>query len=428
MARYSIEDATLSGIADSIRSKTGKTSTIVVENMAAQIDSIKTQGVMQNKTVTPSTSKQTVTADNGYDGLDTVTVNAMPTATQATPSITINASGVITATATQTAGYVSAGTKTSTHQLAFQAAKTITPSTASQVAVSSGYYTGGDVTVKGDSNLIAGNIKSGVSIFGISGTYEGSGGNTSLEDSFVNKTITNYTNDRITAIASYAFCYYSKLTTISFPVATSIGSYAFQYCSSLTTISFPEVTNINTCAFQSCYKLTTANFPVATKIYRSVFYNCYKLTTANFPVATSVGSDAFYNCSSLATVSFPVATSIGSYAFYNCSSLATVYFPSVIKISSAAFYNCYQLATASFPAVTSIMGSVFNRCYNLKSLYLTGSSVCALTISGAFSSTPIGGYSTSAGTYGSIYVPTSLLTSYQTATNWAYFSSRFVGI
>jgi hypothetical protein len=51
-----------------------------------------------------------------------------------------------------------------------------------------------------------------------------------------------------------------------------------------------------------------------------------------------------------------------------------------------------------------------------------------LYASNAFSSTPIGGYSTSAGTYGSIYVPTSLLTSYKNATNWTYFSSRFVGI
>jgi hypothetical protein len=59
-------------------------------------------------------------------------------------------------------------------------------------------------------------------------------------------------------------------------------------------------------------------------------------------------------------------------------------------------------------------------------LYLTGSSVCALAHSNAFSSTPIGGYSTSAGTYGSIYVPASLIDAYKTATNWTYFSSRFV--
>lgn len=172
--------------------------------------------VLQEKTVTPTTSSQTVSPDSGYDGLSSVTVNAMPAATQATPSITVSATGLITASSTQMAGYVSAGTKSETKQLTTQAAKTITPSTSSQTAVAKNVYTTGAVTVaaipstyvkptatkaattytpttsnqtiaagtycsgvqtiKGDANLVAGNIKSGVSIFGVSGSYEGSGG------------------------------------------------------------------------------------------------------------------------------------------------------------------------------------------------------------------------------------------------------------
>lgn len=145
----------------------------LVANLESAIDSIPTGSdpVLQSKTVSPSTSAQTVTPDTGYDGLSQVTVNAMPTATQATPSISVSSAGLITASATQAAGYVSTGTKSATKQLTVQAAKTITPTTSDQTAVASGRYTTGAITVKGDANLVAGNIKSGVSIFGVNGTY-----------------------------------------------------------------------------------------------------------------------------------------------------------------------------------------------------------------------------------------------------------------
>lgn len=94
-------------------------------------------------------------------------------ATQATPSITVSSTGLITASATQTEGYVSAGTESITEQLTTQAGKTVTPTTSNQTAVASGRYTTGAITVKGDSNLVAGNIKKGVSIFGVTGTHEG---------------------------------------------------------------------------------------------------------------------------------------------------------------------------------------------------------------------------------------------------------------
>lgn len=98
---------------------------------------------LQSKTVSPSESAQTVKADNGYDGLSQVTVNAV--------SKTYVGSGV---------------TKKS--------AATYTPGTSDQ-SIASGQYLNGTQTIKGDSNLTAGNIKSGVSIFGVTGTYAGGG-------------------------------------------------------------------------------------------------------------------------------------------------------------------------------------------------------------------------------------------------------------
>ncbi len=128
--------------------------------------------VLQSKTVSPTTSAQTVKPDSGYDALSQVTVNAMPTATQATPSISVSSGGLITASATQTAGYVAAGTKSATKQLTVQAAQTITPGTSNKT-IASGRYLTGTQTIKGDANLKAANIAKGVSIFGVTGTHEG---------------------------------------------------------------------------------------------------------------------------------------------------------------------------------------------------------------------------------------------------------------
>lgn len=67
--------------------------------------------------------------------------------TQATPAITVDAAGKITASATQAAGVVAAGTKSATKQLTVQAAKTVTPSASAQTAVGKGVFTTGIVTV-----------------------------------------------------------------------------------------------------------------------------------------------------------------------------------------------------------------------------------------------------------------------------------------
>ena len=227
-------------VADAVRAKTGTTTGMTLGGMVSAINGIEVSSdpVLQSKTVTPTTSTQTVTADSGYDGLDTVTVNAMPAATQATPSISVSSSGLITASATQTAGYVAAGTKSATKQLTTQAAKTITPSTSSQTAVASGRYTTGAVTVaaipntyvkptttkaaatytpgtsnqtiaagtycsgaqtiKGDANLTAANIAEGVSIFGVTGTHSGGSG----ESEDVTDETTTYTEKLTTLGAS----------------------------------------------------------------------------------------------------------------------------------------------------------------------------------------------------------------------------------
>ena len=94
------------------------------------------------------------------------------------PSISVSSSGVITATSgISTEGYLStSASKSNKKSLTTQSGKTVTPSTSTQTAVSSNRYTTGTVYVAGDSNLVSSNIKSGVSIFGVDGSYSGGEG------------------------------------------------------------------------------------------------------------------------------------------------------------------------------------------------------------------------------------------------------------
>lgn len=140
MAEYLIQDTTLTAIGDAVRTKTGGTGALSPDGMATALNNIANR---DSNNLSVSGATVTVPAGN-YKAQATKSV---ATATQATPSVSIDANGKITASATQSAGYVTAGTKTETKQLTTQATKTVTPTESSQTAVASGVYTTGAVSV-----------------------------------------------------------------------------------------------------------------------------------------------------------------------------------------------------------------------------------------------------------------------------------------
>lgn len=88
----------------------------VSDNLPATIRAIPTQEMPPERTEADLTaSGATVTAPAGW--YKQSASKSVSTATQATPSITVGANGLITASATQAAGYVASGTKTATKQL-----------------------------------------------------------------------------------------------------------------------------------------------------------------------------------------------------------------------------------------------------------------------------------------------------------------------
>ena len=230
-----------------------------------------------------------------------------------------------------------------------------------------------------------------------------------------------------TTIESSAFYNCSALTSINFPACTSIGSYAFASCSALTTINFPVCTDIGSYAFASCSALTSINFSACTSIRGSAFWYCSKLTSVNFPVCTYIGSSAFLYCSALTTINFPACTSMDTQAFYNCFALTSANFPACTSIGSYAFWFCSTLTSVNFPTCTSIGSYAFQYCPALTTAYFLGSTYITLNNSNAFNSTPMS-FSTYTGTFGSIYVRASMLSSYKTRANWSYYSDRFVGL
>lgn len=126
--------------------------------------------VLTTLSVTPSTTQQTFTPGSGVDGYSSVTVDAALLETvSASPSTSAQ-------TITPSSGYYGIG------QITIAAARletisAVTPTTVNQTIrkSSSLWYGLFQVTVAGDSNLLAENIKSGVSIFGVEGTYTGGG-------------------------------------------------------------------------------------------------------------------------------------------------------------------------------------------------------------------------------------------------------------
>ena len=111
---------TLTGtVISGTKSITSNGTGIDVASYAAVDVAVPTSVSLQAKTnISPTTSSQTIEPDNGYDGLSSVQINAMPSGSAGTPTASkgnvSNHSISVTPSVTNTTGYITGSTKTGT--------------------------------------------------------------------------------------------------------------------------------------------------------------------------------------------------------------------------------------------------------------------------------------------------------------------------
>lgn len=226
----------------------------------------------------------------------------------------------------------------------------VTPTTSDQTIDTT---TNNSIKVKGDADLVAGNIKKDVEIFGVTGSYEGGGGGTSDND-FVKKD----------GVSSINVDYESG----------AMRDYLFYGSTSLQTFNAPNFTG---------------------QIPANAFRSCTALTSVNFPKAATCGGNAFQGCTALETLVLPAINgSVGTDAFRGCTNM-----------TAFDIYSPTQLGANSFNGNTKMSVLIIRK---------TGSIVSLGNVS-AFSSTPFA----SSGSGGTIYVPSALINSYKSASNWS---------
>lgn len=125
---------------------------------------------------------------------------------------------------------------------------------------------------------------------------------------------------------------------------------------------------------------------------------------------TTVRQSGFRGLTTLKSVYLPNATKLDTAGFYSCSNLRSARFPSLTDcnyndlMNGSAFLDYVDLGTAN-----GIKANVFNGCVWLKDLVLRTDSVVPLNNANSFNRTQIE----------SVYVPRSLISSYQVASVWS---------
>lgn len=126
------------------------------------------------------------------------------------------------------------------------------------------------------------------------------------------------------------------------------------------------------------------------------------LQSVNFPNLKTINENGMSYCTGLTSVEIPAVTSIGTYAFTGDTGLTAL--------------------DLSGSSEVTISANAFNGCSNLTHLVIRSTTRSTLSNTSAFNGTKI------ALGDGGIYVPSSLLSDYKSASNWSSFAANIFPI
>ena len=159
------------------------------------------------------------------------------------------------------------------------------------------------------------------------------------------------------------------------------------------------------------------------KIKEFMFAACKNLVSCNLESVTEIGDQAFNGSGLTGDVVITQPCDVGISAFYSCTNISTITFKGGIKrLLATLFYNCSNLSIVDIKFTDQLTGymNAFTATPNLHTLILRQNFV--YPINSAFPSNC--GLSSS----GNIYVPSSLVDSYKSATNWSTQADKITAI